>query len=248
MTITSEVYIEGSEADPAVQAASTVRRAQRSLTGALRPKVALLTELKLGPEARERAQEALARLCDGPLRRYLDACDQTLYAAAADAPETRLLIRALRTSAAVLRRHLDALPNADEPPTVTSLAESIDAVFAAHLAIERTVLLPALAALPGVDLPALAADLETLLDGGTVQTPAVLDVRAISRGQRHPRVFARFARLAPGEAFTLVNNHDPKPLRRELQATYPGAVTWRYLESGPERWQVSIGRATAPAR
>ena len=69
----------------------------------------------------------------------------------------------------MLRRHLDALPNADEAPGVTSLAESIDAVLAVHLAVERTVLLPALAALPGADLAALAAALEDLLEAGTLE-------------------------------------------------------------------------------
>lgn len=183
MTITSEVYIEGTEADPDVAAQAALRQVQRRLTGALRPKVALLTELDLGPEPRERAQADLAGFCDGPLRGYLDACDRTLYAAAAGASETRLLVRALRTSADVLRRHLDALPGADEAPTVTSLAESIDAVLASHLAVERTVLLPALAALPGADLPALAADLDVLLGGGSLAAPAVLDVRAIPHGR-----------------------------------------------------------------
>jgi uncharacterized protein (DUF2249 family) len=70
----------------------------------------------------------------------------------------------------------------------------------------------------------------------------VVDVREVALEKRHPLVFAYFARLAPGEGFTLVNNHDPKPLRREFQAAYPGSFTWDYLESGPERWQVRIGR------
>ncbi|WP_328914102.1 MULTISPECIES: DUF2249 domain-containing protein [unclassified Streptomyces] len=71
----------------------------------------------------------------------------------------------------------------------------------------------------------------------------VIDVREIPHGQRHPRIFARWARLAPGDGFTLVNNHDPKPLRREFEATHPGAFTWDYVESGPELWRVRIGRA-----
>ena len=51
-----------------------------------------------------------------------------------------------------------------------------------------------------------------------------------------------YARLAPGESFVLVNNHDPKPLRREFQATYPDQFGWDYLESGPDQWQVRIER------
>lgn len=52
-----------------------------------------------------------------------------LYVSAAGEPETWLLNLALRTSAVGLRRHLDALPNADEALVVTSLAESIDALL-----------------------------------------------------------------------------------------------------------------------
>ncbi|MFF0791439.1 DUF2249 domain-containing protein [Streptomyces spiralis] len=67
-------------------------------------------------------------------------------------------------------------------------------------------------------------------------------VRRIPHGRRHPRVFTRFARLADGESFALVGNHDPKPLRREFEVTHPGRFTWEYLESGPEQWQIRVTR------
>jgi hypothetical protein len=57
-----------------------------------------------------------------------------------------------------------------------------------------------------------------MLARGALNTPEVLDVREIPHGRRHPRIFGIYARLAPGESFVLVNNHDPKPLRREFQA------------------------------
>jgi uncharacterized protein (DUF2249 family) len=99
-----------------------------------------------------------------------------------------------------------------------------------------------LAGQPGVELPTLVADVEVLRAGGQLDTPEVMDVREIPHEQRHPQIFARFARLTPGEGFTLVNNHDPKPLRREFEATFPDGFTWDYLEQGPERWQVRIAR------
>jgi uncharacterized protein (DUF2249 family) len=55
-------------------------------------------------------------------------------------------------------------------------------------------------------------------------------------------IFADFARLAPGEAFTLVNDHDPKPLYYQFTFEHPGEVDWRYLEEGPEVWRVRIGK------
>lgn len=40
----------------------------------------------------------------------------------------------------------------------------------------------------------------------------VLDVRTVPPPQRHPLILQTFESLAPGEAFILVNDHDPKPL------------------------------------
>jgi hypothetical protein len=45
----------------------------------------------------------------------------------------------------------------------------------------------------------------------------------------------------------LTNDHDPKPLYYQLQAESTGQFSWDYLEQGPERWQVRIGRTGAPA-
>ena len=39
----------------------------------------------------------------------------------------------------------------------------------------------------------------------------------------------------------------PKPLRREFEATHPGAFAWDYLGKGPDQWQVRIGRVDADA-
>jgi uncharacterized protein (DUF2249 family) len=121
------------------------------------------------------------------------------------------------------------------------------ALFGACQHLEKEVLLPALAVLPGVDLPGLVEDVTTLLDGGTLDVPEMLDVREIPHGRRHPRIFGAYARLAAGQSFVLVNNHDPKPLRREFQATYPDRFGWDYLEAGPDRWQVRITRLSLDA-
>lgn len=71
---------------------------------------------------------------------------------------------------------------------------------------------------------------------------ATVDVRAIPPRERHPLIFATFDRLAPGQSFQLVNDHDPKPLYYQFMAEHQGAVGWEYLERGPEVWQVRISR------
>jgi uncharacterized protein (DUF2249 family) len=238
----SDIHIQATETDPDVQAQAAVRAGHRSLLAGLAASSA--PGRAAGPG--EAGQTTPAAFCTGRLRRHLAATDATLYAAASGAAETRLLVRALRTATTALGRRIDAIADADDTAAAV-LARDVAAVLAVHLAVEEAVLLPALAALPGADLPGLVADLQTLLDGGTLEAPAVIDVREIPHGRRHPKIFGRYARLAPGEAFTLVNNHDPKPLRREFEATHPGAHTWEYLESGPEVWRVRIGKAAADA-
>ena len=74
------------------------------------------------------------------------------------------------------------------------------------------------------------------------QTTATLDVREIPPRDRHPRIFTTFDALSPGEAFELVNDHDPKPLRYQFEAEHTGCFTWDYLDQGPEVWRVRIGR------
>ena len=74
-----------------------------------------------------------------------------------------------------------------------------------------------------------------------------VDVRRIAPPQRHPQIFATFDALKPGEAFHLVNDHDPRPLLYQFQSLRPGAFSWEYEESGPNLWRIRISkRADAP--
>ena len=77
---------------------------------------------------------------------------------------------------------------------------------------------------------------------------ATIDVRTIAPRERHPLIFSTFDTLLPGQALLLVNDHDPKPLFYQFQAESSGEFTWDYLESGPEVWQVRIGRPQEDAQ
>ena len=72
-----------------------------------------------------------------------------------------------------------------------------------------------------------------------------LDVRSEVPRRRHELIFETFAELPPGSAYVLVNDHDPKPLRYQLEAENAGEFSWEYLEDGPEVWRVRIGRTSA---
>lgn len=72
---------------------------------------------------------------------------------------------------------------------------------------------------------------------------AELDIRTIPPARKHPTIHARLDTLASGDALTLLNDHDPRPLRFELEHDRPGAFAFEYLESGPELWRVHIRRS-----
>ena len=74
----------------------------------------------------------------------------------------------------------------------------------------------------------------------------ILDVRSEIPRRRHELIFETFADLDLGSAYVLVNDHDPKPLRYQLQAENAGEFSWDYLEEGPEVWRVRIGRVATP--
>ena len=69
-----------------------------------------------------------------------------------------------------------------------------------------------------------------------------LDIRPVEPKDRHPMIFSQWEALGDGEAFELVNDHDPAPLYYQFQATKPGEFTWDYVESGPEVWRVRLGK------
>lgn len=74
-----------------------------------------------------------------------------------------------------------------------------------------------------------------------------LDVRVEPPARRHGLIFGKYFKLAPGEGFVIVNDHDPKPLRYQFEAQYKGLFTWDYLEEGPEVWRVRVGKVGEPS-
>ena len=232
----SEIYIEATGTDPDVIARGVVREVHVRLRSGL----AELSTTQAADGTDRRPPAEMVDFCLHELRRYLAVADRDLYAPAAGDAETRLLVGALQIGAAALNAQIDDLAAAFDAARISVLIAALDL----QLQIEESVLMPAVAGLPSVDPSLLAAGLRAYLAGEQVEEPRVIDVRTIARGGRHPRVFAGYASLAPGEAFILVNSHDPKPLRREFEAIHAGAFSWDYLQTGPEEWRVRIGRVT----
>jgi len=75
-------------------------------------------------------------------------------------------------------------------------------------------------------------------------TEKELDVRPLRKPDKHPRVFATYDSLPVGEAFVLINNHDPRHLRDEFDTDQPNSFGWEYVEQGPEVWRIRISKLT----
>ncbi|MGQ7794662.1 DUF2249 domain-containing protein [Faunimonas sp. B44] len=71
----------------------------------------------------------------------------------------------------------------------------------------------------------------------------VIDVREIPAHLRHAVIFQLFEALPPALTFQIVNDHDPRMLRHQFDASFGESVSWTYLEEGPDAWRVRIGRA-----
>ena len=69
-----------------------------------------------------------------------------------------------------------------------------------------------------------------------------LNVTAIEPKLKHPTIFKMFDALKPGEALTIHNDHDPKPLYYQLLGERGNIFTWEYLEEGPQLWRVKISK------
>lgn len=80
------------------------------------------------------------------------------------------------------------------------------------------------------------------------QEPVVIDVRSIPKPQRHPIIFDAMEPLQIGESIVVKNDHNPLPLRGQVEAIYGEQFSWNYLEEGPEVFRLQFTRrAPSPA-
>ena len=142
-------------------ALAALRRRNAETRSDLAAKVALATELDLSLAHRERAQDTLVEYCSERLLRQVSATDRALYTVAADHAQTRLLVRALRAHHRLIAERVAALDRASSAAEVAEAAHAISALLDACHLIELDVLVPALASLPGADLPEMVEDLST---------------------------------------------------------------------------------------
>jgi len=72
-----------------------------------------------------------------------------------------------------------------------------------------------------------------------------LDLRQTPRPRRHSTIFYAFDQLAVGESFFIVNDHDPLPLRMQIEQAHPGEMAWEYEKREPEMFRFRVSRVAA---
>lgn len=124
------------------------------------------------------------------------------------------------------------------------LSLRLDAIVELHLAKEERVYLPLIE--EHLDethqRQILQAIHESYEEEKKMPQDRPLDVRNVVPRERHTLIFDTYTGLKPGEAFILINDHDPRPLYYQFEAEHTGQFSWNYLEQGPEVWRVRIGR------
>lgn len=258
----SDVVIASSAAD--AEAAERVVQHHAAMAGKVAALVGTLTTARSGDEARS-AQNALVTWSRGELLPHALAEETTLYAAARELPEARLLVEAMLAEHATLTALINSLESAAQPAQAVAAAGALEAVLDVHLHKENELLLPALMSSMEYSVADMLSGMHEILGGvaDVVEGAASesgcggacacgesdpdgfpeLDARDVPHAFRHAAIFGALDVVAAGGGLVLVAPHDPLPLLAQLEERAPGVFAVSYLERGPEAWRLQFVRA-----
>jgi uncharacterized protein (DUF2249 family) len=266
----SEFVIASSEAD--AHAAEAVMQHHAAMAGALRLRVEALftTAAQRDIAAGEAARRDLVEWCERELVPHARAEEQAMYPPARATVEGRLLVEAMLGEHEVLARLIREVADADDLLRAAASATALGAVFDSHLTKENDLVVPLLAAAPGVSVAELLDGMHELLGAasqasasevnerdvgcgghacscGEVDGPGYpeLDVRSVPHAIRHATIFGALESVRPGAGLDLVAPHDPLPLLDQVNQRWPGVFSVTYSERGPEAWRLSLVRTDA---
>jgi uncharacterized protein (DUF2249 family) len=167
------VVIASDEVD--ARAAEAVEQHHAQLAGTLALKAeALAAAARAARTLDPQVRADLVDWCGEELIPHALAEEKTLYAAAAQRPEARLLVEAMHAEHRVIIGLVKDLEATGDAVSAAVLAAALRAVFEVHLAKENDQVLPLLVSAPDVSLAELRSGMEELLAGhaaeGTVAT------------------------------------------------------------------------------
>ena len=64
--------------------------------------------------------------------------------------------------------------------------------------------------------------------------------------QRHPRIMEAFDALEIGAELRIISDHEPRPLRGELERLLPGTYVWLQRMHSADHWEVTLRRVAPP--
>jgi uncharacterized protein (DUF2249 family) len=237
------------------------------MAGALGSLVAALQQAASRGEDAVAQRDAVVAWSRHELLPHAAAEEATIYAAAAERPEARLLVEALVADHRVITELVSLVAEAPDAVTAAGAAFSLEQLFLAHMAKENDQVLPFMAADPSVSLASLLDGMHHELGHEESQEDAAepesgcrgscscgqedgagdveLDARAVPHAIRHATIFGALDSLGVGTALVLVAPHDPVPLLAQVEQRNPGAFEVSYLERGPEAWRLRLLRRAA---
>lgn len=241
--MTTSINIESAD-----QAAITAMIGHHAhLRSDLENRVAALRETVAANQPHVQAQARVVEFLKGDILPHAIAEEDTIYRAANEVSRIQPLISGMLLEHRELERRARALELSSTGSEALVSAAGFAAIFAVHVAKENDVLLPALLESPTASVANLLREMEARLaevsarGNSTGSTPSeILDVRTLAHGARHEIIFGRLHALRPGEILVIVNDHDPKPLRYQLDAAWPDSFGWEYLEEGPHEFRIAI--------
>jgi uncharacterized protein (DUF2249 family) len=71
------------------------------------------------------------------------------------------------------------------------------------------------------------------------------DLRSLAPVERHQLAFQCFEALAPGEAFELLNDREPRGLLMQFGAHDPDSFSWHVIAAAPGAWRIRIARVAS---
>lgn len=260
----STVTIASTHAD--AEAAEKVEQHHAQMAGRL----ALLTADVLRTARTDRAEtarQALLSWLRDELVPHAAAEEKTLYPAAAQIAEARLLVEAMLEEHVLIHRLVADLERAEDPVEAAGFARALETLFGSHLAKENDQLIPTLVASPIYSVAEMLTGMHELLGGHDDHADEAapteagqgghqcacgghddaglpeLDVRTIPHAIRHATIFGALDGLRSGAGLLLVADHNPLPLLAQLEQRAHGAFAVSYRESGPEVWRLELTRS-----
>ena len=259
----STVTIASSHAD--AEAAEKVEQHHAEMAGRLALLTADVVRAARTDQAQTARQGLLSWLRD-ELVPHAAAEEKTLYPAAAQIAEARLLVEAMLAEHVLIHRLVADLEAAADPVEAAAVARSLETLFGSHLAKENDQLIPTLVASPDYSVAEMLAGMHELLGGHDDHVEDApdaeaghgghqcgcgghdeaglpeLDVRTIPHAIRHATIFGALEALRPGAGLLLAADHNPLPLLAQLEQRAPGAFDVSYRDSGPELWRLELTR------